>query len=187
MRYVLLALVVLAAYFGIAALVLRLRDSWRGRRVPPVAAELRFGTREYSDRLRYPHLSQLERALSRHVSESFKELYSKADLLGQSEVVFIPPHASSIDQTWPVSHFLPADALALQEHWPGILNQMVGFAVDPFGDLYVVPTFTTPASDGPVSLIHHDGGDHSPVAGSLREFLSWDVLTEREASRRFSP
>lgn len=186
MRYVLLALVVLAAYFGIAALLLRLRDLLRSRRVPPVAAELRFGTTEYSDRLRYPHFSQLEGAISRHVPQSFKELYSEVDLVERSEVVFIPPHASSIDQTWPISHFLPADALALQEHWPGVLNQLVGFAVDPFGDIYVVPTFSTPASDGPVSLVHHDGGDQTSVARSLHEFLAWDVVTEPEANRRFA-
>jgi len=185
MRYVLLAVVLLGAYVGIAVLLLRLRDRWRNRHLPPVAAELRFGTREYSDRLRSPHFSQLEGAMARRVPESFKELYSEVDLVERSEVVFIPPHASSIDQTWPVSHFLPADALALQEHWPGVLNQRVGFAVDPFGDLYVVPTSGEAAPDGPVSLFHHDGGDQTPVAASLREFLSWDVETEPGARRRF--
>ena len=167
MEIVFVAIGSLIGMFGLAALVLFIRDRLFGRR-PPSPAEVRARTEAHRAKLLAPDWPAVEERLGQPVPAILRELYENHALLTNTPLEVRNPQ--SPDATWHIADFAPANAETMSSERLSVPPGTFCFATNGFGD----PYFTVIDGDaGPVYVHYHDGDDIVLVANSLAEFLSW--------------
>jgi len=174
---IILAIGYVVALFAAAALILTVRDRLVAAK-PLSPEEERARAEAWRARLLSPDWTAAERHFGRHVPAAVRELYADHGLITREGLTLVGPPGSEND--WDLSWFLPADAEAFAKGDFGIPPGALPFASTVFGDPYFVLA-PREADDGPVYVLHHDGGDIAFVAGSLRELLTWPRRTDDAA------
>lgn len=130
-------------------------------------------TSPFRDRLLHPRWELLAERLGRPAPEILRELYSRQELVLRSHFRITPPDGGS--ELW-LDLFLPMDEEALAPYGLRLPQGAIAFADDEHGDPYYFLPDETPAGDGPVYLMRHEGGADAPVpvAPALSTFLGWE-------------
>ncbi len=161
-------IVLTGMFLGLPVALLVARD-WLTR---PSKRKLEEYSRQFTERLRHPDLSAVEKHFGRPLPLCIRALYANSDELLRSDFEVANAVDAAPEAHWYIAFYQPADEQSVRDSWPG-LEKYFAFADDGCGNGYLID----PKEEDPPVLFHdHETGEIARVCDHFTEFMNWSRL-----------